>query len=123
MANFIFEDTVDSDLESVNSDNDPWTLGSFELPMQAHYDTPVGDRKVIVILQDAHDVGEKGMTVEILWTSTFMNVFDHFKARSCSTCRVPDEMRFKIASRRRSCRRTIRLRRYAARTCRQVDQY
>lgn len=83
----------DSDSGSVVSKRD--NRATFHMPQQLHDCTSAGDRKVKLILRDAHDSAGEGVTVEVPWRDTLQNVFDHFKARSCSICRSPDEMRFK----------------------------
>ena len=49
-----------------------------------------------VNLKDGHDTAGAGMKVRMLGSTTFANLFGHFKARSCKNCRASDEMRFKL---------------------------
>lgn len=87
------EEANDSDSETVGSDRD--SQADFDTPDQEHNDTEPEDRRVILNLRDNHDDGGEGMLVQMPWLGCFKNVFDHFKALSCSTCRTPGEMRFK----------------------------
>lgn len=93
-ANFPDDPLIETDSEP-ESDRD--FIDIFEYSDEQHDNTAPAKRRVNIVLRDAHDVEGKGMTVKMLWQEKFKNVFDHFKARSCKTCRAPDEMRFKTS--------------------------
>lgn len=73
-------------------------IGSYPSPpSEVGTDSPFRlDGWVTVNLKDGHDTAGAGMKVKMRESSTFANLFGHFKARSCNNCRAPDEMRFKL---------------------------
>lgn len=53
------------------------------------------NRTVIVVVKDAHDLDGSGMLFTLGLYAPFKNVFDTFKAHTCTTCRDPEKIRFK----------------------------
>lgn len=73
---------------------------AFDFPGKEHNLTAVADRRVKVLIKDAHDHMGPGMTFEVKYLSTLKSAFGCFKAASCKTCRSSDEMRFKTKEKR-----------------------
>ncbi|OTA23657.1 hypothetical protein BTJ68_13187 [Hortaea werneckii EXF-2000] len=60
-----------------------------------HNATLPHSRTVIIVVKDAHDVDGSGMLFTLGLYASFENVFDTFKAHTCTTCRDPEKIRFK----------------------------
>ncbi|KAI7492391.1 hypothetical protein KC367_g9109 [Hortaea werneckii] len=60
-----------------------------------HSEVPAGNRTVVIVVKDAHDVDGSGMLFTLGLYASFKNVFDTFKAQTCTTCRDPEKIRFK----------------------------
>ena len=63
--------------------------------LNQHKRTPAADRRVTIIIKDAHDYQGPGMTFEIKFLDKLKPILDSFKAASCKKCRAVDELRFK----------------------------
>ncbi|GAB1738215.1 hypothetical protein NU219Hw_g2763t1 [Hortaea werneckii] len=61
----------------------------------AHFEAMPQDRIVHLVVKDAHDLDGPGMLFTLGLNASFKNVFDTFKAHTCSTCRDPEKIRFK----------------------------
>ncbi|KAI7492131.1 hypothetical protein KC357_g1264 [Hortaea werneckii] len=53
------------------------------------------NRTVNIVVKDAHDVDGSGMLFTPGLNAPFKNVFDTFKAHTCTVCRDPEKIRFK----------------------------
>ncbi|KAI7083973.1 hypothetical protein KC356_g7111 [Hortaea werneckii] len=53
------------------------------------------NRTVNIVVKDAHDVDGSGMLFTLGLNAPFKNVFDTFKAHTCTVCRDPEKIRFK----------------------------
>ncbi|KAI7481748.1 hypothetical protein KC351_g6164 [Hortaea werneckii] len=60
-----------------------------------HYKVPAENRSVTIVVKDAHDVDGSGMLFTLGLYASFKNVFDTFKAHTCTVCRDPEKIRFK----------------------------
>ncbi|KAI7278176.1 hypothetical protein KC345_g6127 [Hortaea werneckii] len=60
-----------------------------------HYEVPAENRTVTIVVKDAHDVDGSGMLFTLGLYASFKNVFDTFKAHTCTVCRDPEKIRFK----------------------------
>lgn len=95
MAPFV-SDSEMSDSETEASHRNAPNRG--ERAATRHHVIPAYPYYVVIILKDAHDSTGPGMKLRVRCTNIFKNIFDHFKARSCSNCRAAGEMRFKTAT-------------------------
>ncbi|KAI7255366.1 hypothetical protein KC343_g5120 [Hortaea werneckii] len=53
------------------------------------------NRIVNIVVKDAHDIDGSGMLFTLGLYAPFKNVFDTFKAHTCTVCRDPEKIRFK----------------------------
>ncbi|KAK4540176.1 hypothetical protein LTR36_009674 [Oleoguttula mirabilis] len=67
---------------------------------KTHASLTTAQRKVTVLVRDAHDTDGEGMIFTLGHTSTFKHIFSAFKAASCKSCRAADIIRFKIDAQR-----------------------
>lgn len=70
-------------------------IGSYPSPPSETTLSVSSATSVRICLKDGHDTDGAGMICDMSRYDTFKNIFGHFKARSCKSCRAPDEMRFK----------------------------
>ncbi|KAI7230275.1 hypothetical protein KC330_g7045 [Hortaea werneckii] len=73
----------------------PAMRSSWKMAREMHHEVLPGNRTVIVVVKDAHDVDGAGMLFTLGLYAPFKNVFDTFKAHTCTTCRDPEKIRFK----------------------------
>ncbi|KAI7350800.1 hypothetical protein KC354_g12664 [Hortaea werneckii] len=73
----------------------PAIRSSFKMARNTHDEVRPENRTVIIVVKDAHDVDGAGMLFTLGLYAPFKNVFDTFKAHSCTTCRDPERIRFK----------------------------
>ncbi|GAB1734319.1 hypothetical protein NU195Hw_g9160t1 [Hortaea werneckii] len=60
-----------------------------------HHEVSAENRTVTIVVKDAHDVDGSGMLFTLGLYAPLKNVFDTFKAHTCTTCRDPEKIRFK----------------------------
>ncbi|KAI6861819.1 hypothetical protein KC323_g5697 [Hortaea werneckii] len=60
-----------------------------------HYEVSAENHTVSIVVKDAHDVDDSGVLFTLGLYASFKNVFDTFKAHTCTVCRDPEKIRFK----------------------------
>ncbi|RMY59303.1 hypothetical protein D0863_11987, partial [Hortaea werneckii] len=68
---------------------------SWKMARHMHHEVRPENRTVIIVVKDAHDIDGAGMLFTLGLYAPFKNVFDTFKAHTCTTCRDPEKIRFK----------------------------
>ncbi|KAI7547415.1 hypothetical protein KC331_g5034 [Hortaea werneckii] len=75
--------------------NPPAIRSSRKKARDMHDEVLPANRTVIIVVKDAHDVDGSGMLFTLGLYAPFKNVFDTFKAHTCTVCRDPEKIRFK----------------------------
>ncbi|RMY41489.1 hypothetical protein D0866_00558 [Hortaea werneckii] len=73
----------------------PAIRSSWTMARDMHDEVLPEKRTVIIVVKDAHDVDGSGMLFTLGLNASFKNVFDTFKAHTCTVCRDPEKIRFK----------------------------